>query len=183
MTDIQRVFTIWVFTRVFFWQTTCMFNNIFMNLIFPMTKILIFTLWRCDLIWIHQYHAIIRSNVMIAVILNQDKGDSKAVLLKSVSGGSCKQCIDAIHWTQLPVSSIRAQLWGTEMEFPRLLFWNLNGKTFRVWAESVLARLRWNRVENKSGEMKLTPTFSILPLRSVLSLAATSLARWKKIYR
>lgn len=68
----------------------------------------------------------------------------------------------ATHWTELPESTICGQLWGTEMEFTRLVFWNLNGETFRARAESVLARLRWDRVENMSGEMKLTPTFSFL---------------------
>lgn len=63
-------------------------------------------------------------------------------------------------------------------------FRNLNGETFRATAESVLARLRWDRLENMSGEMMLTPTFSFLPLplpdpHSVLNLAGTSLARWK----
>lgn len=45
-------------------------------------------------------------------------------------------------------------------------FWNLNGETFQARAEAVLARLKWDRVENMSGEMKLTPTFSSLPPHS-----------------
>lgn len=77
--------------------------------------------------------------------------------------GSCKQCIDATHWTQLPTSTICGQLRGTEMEFTRLVFWNQNRKTFSARAQSLLARLRWDRVENMSGEMKLTPTFHFCP--------------------
>lgn len=51
--------------------------------------------------------------------------ESRPLHNKSLFIGSCKQCIDATHWTQPPANAICGQLWGTEIEFTRLFFFGI----------------------------------------------------------
>lgn len=73
------------------------------------------------------------------------------------------------HWTALEGCLCSASGKGNEVH--QIVFLESELKTFQARAESAPARLRWDRVENMSREMKLTPTFffTLLPFRAETS--------------